>query len=332
LRHWFACEIEEIVKPGDAKSPRVRRLDRGFARTDGRAGTGFAIEAASEPFDDTLRALETTLEGLPGPAFSRLPDNVSARMLTRTTAVSRNGATFRTSMRVVSLTRNAISIIATRESLTGDLATLSALARREPVERVLPSSLPMAWQEGSAAVLIHEAVGHPAERGIFAPSVPSWLRVDDSPETGHLVRLETDDTGTPVGSRTLTDGLPPDALRRWSHRDIPARRMTNLIVRGSGRPVTRLPSPRVDVLLASAGQWDPLTDEVSVKIAAADLVDGPHRRPVEPFTWSIRRAELFRLLAGWFGEVHRHPGVLCGDEGVALPVGSAAVGLMTEAT
>jgi hypothetical protein len=210
------------------------------------------------------------------------------------------------------------------------VAALLALAAREPVERVDPSTLPLAWQNGSGAVLLHEVIGHPSERGRFGSTIPSWLRVEDVPADG-IVRIEVDDTGEPVSTRTLSDGFKPAALRRWSHRDVPARRMTNLVARGSGQCLTTLPKVRIDALLVAEGYWDPPTDAVRVHVVAADLVDGGHRRPIEPFVYATRREEALRLLSGWFGEVTRHPGVLCGDEGVPLPVGSSAVGLLTEA-
>ena len=136
-------------------------------------------------------------------------------------------------------------------------------------------------------MLFHEAIGHPAERGLV-PRLPEWLTVEDSPSSGELVRITYDDVGQAVSTKTLSGGERPAALRRWSHRDVPARRMTNLVARGSG-PTRKLPDTRIDALLAADGWWDPATDTLGVRVVAADLVDGPHRRPLEPFVWTARR-------------------------------------------
>jgi hypothetical protein len=240
------------------------------------------------------------------------------------------GAPHNEQMQVITLTHGDLSLVATPETLAADLALLEELSRREPGERLDPDSLPIAWQNGSAAVLFHEAIGHPSERG-FLPKAPPWLAVEDAPDSGELVRMGFDDTGAEVMRRSLTGGSPPSAFRRWSHRDVPARRLTNLVARGSGSPMAALPATRIDVLLVAEGWWDPPTDAIGVRVVAADLVDGLHRRPVEPFVYWARREEIFPLLSGWFGDVTRHPGVVCGDEGVPVPVGSASVGIVTEA-
>lgn len=330
MTHWFACEIEELVRLRGDAGPSVRRVDRGFARTEGSERSGFHVEAASEAFDETLHALSSALERPPATGLERIPREVSARVLTRASAVSTGASVSRRCEQVIALAAGNLSILTTPRSLDADLSALLALAARVPVERVDPDTLPLAWQNGSGAVLLHEAIGHPSERGRFRSTVPPWLHVDDVP-AGELVQLQVDDTGAPVTTETLSAGRKPTALRRWSHRDVPARRMTNLVARGSGPCLTSLPDVRIDVLLVAEGYWDPPTDAVRVHVVAADLVDGSHRRPVEPFVFATRREELFRLLSGWFGEVTRHPGVLCADEGVSLPVGSSAVGLLTEA-
>jgi hypothetical protein len=330
VSHWFACEIRELVRLRGENSPSVRRVDRGFARTEGSERSGFHVEASSEPFDETLHRLVPMLRLPAEPSVAHLPPDVSVRVLTRASAVSgANGLSSRCEQ-VIALAAGNLSMLTTPASLDVDLAALLALAAREPVERVDPSTLPLAWQNGSGAVLLHEVIGHPSERGRFGSTIPSWLRVEDVPADG-IVRIEVDDTGEPVSTRTLSDGFKPAALRRWSHRDVPARRMTNLVARGSGQCLTTLPKVRIDALLVAEGYWDPPTDAVRVHVVAADLVDGGHRRPIEPFVYATRREEALRLLSGWFGEVTRHPGVLCGDEGVPLPVGSSAVGLLTEA-
>jgi hypothetical protein len=330
LSHWFACEIEELVRHRGEKAPGIRRLDRGFARTDGSERSGFRVEASSEPSDDESRALGTLLERVPAPELASIPREVSVRVLTRASAVSTAGVTSCQGLQVIALSVGSLSIVTTPRNLPVDLDALLALAAREAVEVVDPDTLPLAWRNGSGAVLLHETVGHPAERGRFSTIVPPWLEVEDDP-AGDLSPLEVDDTGVPVARELLTRGRRPSALRRWSHRDVPARRMTNLVARGTNHGLTALPRARVDVLHVAEGYWDPSTDMVRVHVSAADLVDGHRRVPVEPFVFAAQRGEIFRRLSGWFGDPVRHPGVLCGDEGVSLPVGSMSVGLVTEA-
>jgi hypothetical protein len=330
MSHWFACEIEEVVRPRGAKAPTVRRLERGFARGESYGTRGFSIEAETGPFDDTTRTLASELECPETPSLVAVSPAVSVRALTRASAVSTGGAIRHELARFFALTDAGLTLIASPDSLATDLAFLAALARREPSEKVDPDSLPIAWQNGSAAVLFHEAIGHPAERALH-PAAPGWLTVEDSPSSGELVRIGFDDVGGEVTKQVLTAGAAPAAWRRWSHRDVPAKRLTNLVVTGSGRRLAKLPDTRIDVQLVSDGWWDPSTDAVGLRVVAADLVDGGHRSALEPFVYAARRAELFPLLRGWFGELTRHPGVICGDEGVPLPVGSASVGIVTEA-
>lgn len=331
MTHWFACEIEEVVRPDSASGRSVRRLDRGFARGEGNLSRGFAVEASTEPFDDILRALSDGLVRPPAPDLGSIQATVSARSLTRVSATSTGGPAQRETVQVIALSAGGLTLVATPASLASDLETLERLVRREPVERADPDALPIAWQNGSAAVLFHEVIGHPAERGYFPTTVPPWLEVIDAPDSGDLVAIGTDDTGAPVSRETLTARARPAALRRWSHRDLPSRRLTNLVCRGTGESLDFLPGARIDALLVDEGWWDPSTDVAGVRVVAADLVDGRHRRPLEPFVYVTRREEAFSLLLGWFGEVCRHPGVICSDEGVPLPVGSASVGVVTGA-
>ncbi len=331
MTHWFACEIEESVFLPGAKTPVESKRDRGFARAFGSINEGFEIEASSEPVDDESGVLGRSLPPPRAPDLSRLPDNITARVLARSSISTGGDDVHIETISAIGLSAGEFRVIASPESLEADARFVADLARREHRQATVEEGLPIAWFNGSGAVLLHEAIGHPAERSLFVEDLPDWLQVDDDPNAGSLVRLQYDDTGRQIGLSMMSHREPPAAIRRWSHRDVPMRRLTNLVSRGSGDPLSALPSTRIDVLLVGHGHWDSRSDEVAVRVAAADLVDGTHRTAVAPFVFRAPRLALPSMLAGWFGELTRHPGVLCGEEGVTLPVGSTSVGLLTRA-
>jgi hypothetical protein len=72
-----------------------------------------------------------------------------------------------------------------------------------------------------------------------------------------------------------------------------------------------------------------LTESCSVRIAAADLIDGDDATPLGPFELHRSRAAIARSLAGARGEPLRYPGVICSREGQELVVESWAPELVT---
>jgi hypothetical protein len=118
----------------------------------------------------------------------------------------------------------------------------------------------------------------------------------------------------------------PLTMRRATFRDVPLLRMTNLVARATGAPF-ELPETRIEVLLVDGGAYDPLTDVVTLRIAAADLVERDQTLRVAPFTLTRSRSDI-RLL-GATGEPIRYPGVICSREGQELVVGSHAPVMVT---
>ncbi len=129
-----------------------------------------------------------------------------------------------------------VSIVTSPELAAEDVQLLRSLVATEP-QRPHPPNLPILWHNGSAAVLLHEAAGHPAELDVPPVEWPSWLRVDC-----------------------------PMAMRRASFSDVPLRRMTRVVVSQENAPF-ELPERRIDVHLVRGGAYDPLTGIVTIDVA-----------------------------------------------------------------
>jgi hypothetical protein len=168
------------------------------------------------------------------------------------------------------------------------------------------------WRNGSAAVLLHEAIGHAAEHSAMPVEWPAWLTVHDEPT------FPIDDIGNDTRAVDLMREAPA-SLRRESFRDVPLRRMTNVVVRQHDAPFD-LPSSATEIDLIAGGSYDPLTDTVTIHVAASSA---------GAFTLRRTRAEVAASLAGAFGEPLRYPGVICSREGQELAVGSFAPVMIT---
>jgi predicted Zn-dependent protease len=218
-----------------------------------------------------------------------------------------------------------LSVVTTPATLAADYARLARAASLQATGDVNYRDVPIVWRGGAGAVLLHEAVGHPAEGGAHSaskPTWPKWLSVHDEPA------VQFDDEGNRCMTVDLLAGERPGAFRRASFADVPLRRMTNLIVRQQGATF-ELPARRLEVDLITGGSFDPLTDTVTLQISAAELIEGKARRAVAPFTFSESRSSVSRSLVGAMGEPDRYPGVICSSEGQALVVGSFAPVLVT---
>ena len=192
------------------------------------------------------------------------------------------------------------SIVTDPQHLDHDLQLLwsaaTAVATFPRDQAIDASHLPILWRNGTAAVLLHEAAGHAEEHG-QTPILSSWLMVDN-----------------------------PLTLRRATFRDIPLLRMTNLVARQQDAPF-ELPNPRIEVLLIDGGHYEPLTEVVTLRVGAAELVDGDEARRLPPFDYTRHRAAIAFL--GATGDPIRYPGVICSREGQELVVGSHAPLMVT---
>ena len=192
------------------------------------------------------------------------------------------------------------AIVSDPGHLEDDLALLTRATRagtRSPASAA--ADLPFVWSHGSAAVLLHEAIGHPLEAGQTS-RLPSWLHVE--------IPMQT---------------------RRASFRDVPLHRMIAVNARQNDAPFA-VPREHVEVMLVDGGSWDPLTDVVSIHITFAERIRGGEREALEPFTVVLPRDRVLSSLRGAEGEPVRYPGVICSREGQELFVASTAPRILTE--
>jgi hypothetical protein len=338
-QNWFASSIaeERLVARGGRLQAELSRFDRGWARARLR-GNWIEIDAGdtrhARGMPESIAAHLASPPPAP-PAIALDPESFAGWQFHAITrhriAVHRGSEPEEQTLQLVvasapSRDHGHVSIVAAPESLARETRRLATLLSK-PAAATSLDEIPIAFVNGSAAVLMHEALGHPSERGAPHVAWPPWLVVADDPGTRSLGYLPLDDCGRPVARRDLMRGERPSALRRWSFRDTPIVRMSNLCVSGSGSPVA-LPSRRVEVQLVDHGDWDPLTDEVSIRVSLAELVDGRDRGLLPRFTLRVSRRDLAARLAGWSGDAIAYPGVICSDEGQSLPVGSIATSLL----
>ena len=133
------------------------------------------------------------------------------------------------------VTMDGVSVVSTPENVLHDVALLHTILSTPAPQH--PGSLPLVWHNGSAAVLLHEAIGHAREHGAAPVEWPSWLRIE-----------------------------VPLAPRRESFSDVPLLRMTHLRAWQENAPFA-MPGERVDIHLVAGGGYDPMTDVVTLQIA-----------------------------------------------------------------
>jgi hypothetical protein len=207
-----------------------------------------------------------------------------------------------------------LSIISAPESVAIDYERLIEIASIRPTATVSYRGIPIVWKNGSAAVLLHEAAGHAAEH-LHAPiRWPPWLSVRDEPASGDAI--------------DLLAGEAPRTLRRESFSDIPLPRLSNVVAQQQDVSIEG-GGTRIEVHLISGGLYEPLTETVTIRIAAADLIDGDRVERVRPFEIVETRYDVAAAIRGAEGDPIRYPGVVCSREGQEIVVGSAAPAMLT---
>ena len=110
--------------------------------------------------------------------------------------------------------------------------------------------------------------------------------------------------------------------------DVPLLRMTDVRVSQRDAPF-ELPAERIEILLVDGGSYEPLTEVVTVRVAAANLIDANGTRRLAPFELTESRRAVAASLVGATGDPIRYPGVICSREGQELVVGSYAPMMVT---
>lgn len=243
---------------------------------------GERIEASDARDDRLLRACDD--------AMAAARETIAALRDARVRAVVR--ATRENDVEAIETTMTlsigGVSVVTTPPDAMHDFDLLRTAIAIQP--EAAGDSRPIVWRSGSAAVLLHEAIGHANEHGAPAVAWPGWLSVD-----------------------------APLVPRRQTFRDVPLPRMAHLIARQNDAPFV-LPEERIEVLLLAGGAYDPVTDVVTIDVAVSTA---------GPFTIRRSRAEIAASLAGAFGEPIRYPGVICSREGQELYVASHAPVMIT---
>jgi hypothetical protein len=255
---------------------RERRLSHGDA-----IDTADGIVATDTRDDALLVRCEELMEHL---RACVLPD-LRMRLVAE---VSTEGET-----QTITVTHNGNSIVTTPEHIANDIALLRN-ADVAPAEQAA-SRRPLLWKNGTAAVMLHEAFGHPLEQGHADVQWPTWFHID-----------------------------APLRMRRATFRDVPLLRMTTLTASQTSAPF-ELAHEHIEITLIAGGHYEPLTGFVTLHVAAATM----NHVPLAPFVIEATREEIARSIRGARGEPIRYPGVICSREGQELVVGSYAPELLT---
>jgi predicted Zn-dependent protease len=281
LRHFAIATRDELWLHGRLME---RRLSHGEAFEEDRA-----IHARDTRDESLIAACDAAMDEL----RACVVNEARVRLVAEAT---NEGVTM-----TIVVTIAQLSVVTTPEHFEDDVALLRSADAMRALDGEVPArDVPLLWMNGSAAVLLHEAIGHPLEHGQESLALPPWLNVD-----------------------------VPLQPRRASFKDVPLLRMTNVVARQSDAPFA-LPLQRIEIALVDGGAYDPLTEIVTLRIAAARLIDGDRVRALPPFTIEESRANIASALIGASGEPLRYPGVICSREGQELVVGSFAPLVLTE--
>jgi hypothetical protein len=133
--------------------------------------------------------------------------------------------------------RGVRSIVTAPEHVHEDLALLQMANGLQPADA--PPRRPILWQNGTAAILLHEAHGHPLEHHQEPLHLPEWLEVE-----------------------------VPLTQRRATFRDVPLLRMQHVRVTQTGAPF-EVPSGHIEVQMVDGGAYDPLTQTITIRVSAS---------------------------------------------------------------
>lgn len=324
VEHLFATAMVEHFCPGAGRETESSfRIECGQALTtttpDGRfniEGTDSLDQSLAIPLSPEARDYLASVECQGPPGTSE----ADVRFITRRRAI--------VSETLETLDEQSFAIVSTR-SLRGVVASADAAAfaaflsgsDAENAGHCSDRSLSLLFAHGSATVLLHEAIGHPAELGQFAPW-PSWLRISDAPP------FAVDDLGAPTFAIDLLRQTP-QTWRRFHWRDAPLQRMSNLQVEVADITADR-PKHYIEVVLVDEGSWDPLSGMITLAITLAYEVNGGERFRIEPFRIALAINALPNSIAAIGRGSIDYPGVICGLAGQTLRVSGSAPDILLQ--
>jgi hypothetical protein len=253
------------------------RISHGVARQSGNR-----IDASDARDESLVKRCDAELDT--ASAIARALGDARVRVVVRATREE----SIETVETTITVRIDGVAIVTSVTDAMHDVELLRSAIAARPVRD--PAPLPIVWRNGSAAVLLHEAIGHAREQNAPTVAWPEWLHVE-----------------TPI------------AARRETFRDVPLPRMTRLVARHSNAPFA-LPDERIEVLLVAGGGFDPVSSEVAVHVAVSSA---------GAFTLRASRAAVAASLLGATGEPIRYPGVICSREGQELYVPSIAPVMVT---
>jgi hypothetical protein len=264
-------------------------------RIESRLAHGVAVSRGA-----TITARDTPDAPLVARVTERMPDLRArirelgdARVRLVAEAVREDGE--ESDVATMTIAIDGVSIVTTPEDLDADVAALRSLLALPLREREPADGQALVWRNGSASVLLHEAIGHAAEHEHAPIAWPAWLHVD-----------------------------VPLRMRRAGFRDVPLLRMTTLVATQSEAPFAGT-EDAVEIHLLAGGAYEPLTEMVTLHVALATYRGD--RLP--PFTVTKTRRDIAASLSGAQGGTLRYPGVICSREGQELVVGSYAPVVVT---
>lgn len=203
-------------------------------RIESRLAHGVAVEeadgsiTASDVRDDALVArAEELLRDL----RAVMPEDALVRL------VAEAGSEGETAAMTVRL--GALSIVTDADHASEDLQLLRSSATVTSAAAMTRG--PIVWRNGTAAILLHEAHGHPLEHGHAPLPLPAWLEVE-----------------------------VPLRKRRATFRDVPLLRMEHVRVSQTDAPVGSW-EDAIEVFLVDGGSYEPLDETVTIRVSASTI-------------------------------------------------------------
>ena len=227
------------------------RLSHGEARED-----ELGIVATDARDDELVADAERELDRL----RDAMPEAFTVRLVAEAGTAGTSGT--------ITVRHGALSVVTTPDHIEEDVSLLRSAAARsagfQPAATPVSGRHAFLWQNGSAAVLLHELLGHPLEHGVEPLALPEWLHVDI-----------------------------PLTMRRATFRDIPLLRMQHVRASQSNAPFD-VTDTTIEIDLIDGGTYDPLTDTVMLRVAASSVGAFTIHEPRERFVFTGARGEPVR--------------------------------------